>query len=139
MVDTDGNDLGAHAGIEFFTIGQRRALGIERSEPGYVVAIDADTRTVVIGNRDEVYSGSLRAELVSYTAGVVPTAPLEVTAKFRYKSVEAPATLHPDGRFSEVRFHRDQRALTPGQAVVFYQGEEVIGGGIIDKVARPAP
>ena len=134
IVDIEGNDLGPHEGIEFFTIGQRRALGIQRAAPTYVVAIDASTRTVVIGGREDVYSGGLEAGRVSYVSGSAPEQPIEVTAKVRYKAAEAQATLYPQGDRAAVRFGQPQRALTPGQAVVFYDGEELLGGGTIDRV-----
>ena len=134
IVDTAGNDLGPHEGIEFFTVGQRKALGIQRSAPTYVVAIDASTHTVVVGGRDDVYADTLEAVRLSYTSGRLPEGPVAVTAKVRYKSIEAAATLYPEGDRARVVFDQAQRAITPGQAVVFYDGAELIGGGTIDKV-----
>ena len=130
--------MGTHQGIELFTVGQRRNLGFQRQTPTYVTSIDADTNTVLVGDEGDLYRDSLSADGVSYVSGRVPEGPFEVTAKFRYKSREAPATVYPDGRSAEVRFHQPQRALTPGQAVVFYSGDEVLGGGLIQRVAAPA-
>ena len=137
IMDTSGNELGTHQGIELFTVGQRRNLGIQRSTPTYVLSIDAESNTVVVGDQEELLSDTLQAEQVSYVSGRAPEGPIEVTAKFRYKSPEPPATLYPDGRSATVRFHQPQRALTPGQAVVFYAGDEVLGGGVIQRVATP--
>ena len=86
IVDTAGNHLGRHDGIEFFTIGQRRSLGITSRSPSYVVAIDAETSTVVVGGRDEIWSDSLSAEGVRYVSGTAPQGPTPVIAKFRYRS-----------------------------------------------------
>ncbi|MEE9285279.1 MAG: tRNA 2-thiouridine(34) synthase MnmA [Dehalococcoidia bacterium] len=137
VVDTEGNVLGQHQGIEFFTIGQRRNLGVAGGSPRYVVAIDADSATVVVGDEGQVYSDTLWAEEVSYVSGQAPEGPVEVAVKYRYKSVEAPAVLYPEGRAARVEFAEPQRALTPGQAAVFYREDEVLGGGVIQRVASP--
>ena len=135
IVDTSGRVLGEHQGIELFTVGQRRNLNLPSSTPKYVVAIDAASATVVVGESDEVYADSLSAEGVSYVSGLEPAAPFEAEVKYRYKSARAAATVFPDGRRARIVFAEPQRALTPGQAAVFYQGDEVIGGGVIDRVA----
>ncbi len=132
--DIEGNVLAMHPGIESFTVGQRRGLGVQSETPLYVLSIDASTRTVVVGGVEHLYSEGLWAESVSYVSCAVPERPIEITAKYRYKSPQVEATLHPDGSRAYVRFAEGQRALTPGQAVVFYQGDEVIGGGVIDRV-----
>jgi tRNA-specific 2-thiouridylase len=134
VIDLDGNDLGAHDGIEFYTVGQRRALGVQRPTPVYVLAVDADTRTVVVGDGDELMKHTLYAADVHLTSGNRLSGPMEVTAKVRYKAMEAVATISPHDNGAIVHFHEPQRALTPGQAVVFYNGEELMGGGTIDKV-----
>lgn len=138
IVDLRGDVVGEHDGIEFFTVGQRRNLGIAGPGPSYVVAIEADTRTVVVGGRDGLYSNTLWADDVRYVDGVGPKSPREVLAKYRYKSAMAPAVLYPEGATVRVEFAEPQRALTPGQAVVFYEGDEVLGGGIIQRAAVPA-
>ena len=135
IVDVDGNALGEHQGIEFFTIGQRSNLGITSSSPRYVVAIDADSATVVVGGHDQIYSDTLWVESVKFVSGREPAGPAEVSVKYRYKSAEAPAVLYPEGDGARVEFAEPQRALTPGQAAVFYQGEFVLGGGVICRVA----
>ena len=140
MVDVDGNVLGEHPGIQFFTIGQRRRLGLQGNtgEPMYVTAIDADANRVVLGRHEDLMRRELWASRVNYIAGDTPLEPLEITAKIRYKATESPTTLIPGGDWAELRFHEPQRAVTPGQAVTFYQGEEIIGGGIIE-IEAPVP
>ena len=142
IVDTAGKVVGRHEGIEFFTVGQRRGLGVQASQPTYVVALEPEQRRVVVGSWEDLLEQSVWASRASYISDTVPEGPVEVTAKIRYKSPQAAATLIPHGTWAELRFHEPQRAVTPGQAVVFYQGEEVLGGGIIESVggrdARPA-
>lgn len=140
IVDSDGNVLGKHPGIQFFTVGQRRGLGLQGNsgEPMFVTRIVADENRVVLGRRDELDLERLWASRVTYIEDLAVTEPLEVTAKIRYNASESPATLIPRGDWAEVRLHTPQRAITPGQAVVFYQGEMVVGGGIIETEA-PVP
>ena len=134
MVDTDGGSLGSHPGIQFFTVGQRRGLGLNGNtgSPMYVVRIEPDTNRVVLGPEAALFRDSFWASQVSFVSGEPPSGPVEVKAKIRYKASEAPAWLTPRGEWAEIRFQEPQRALTPGQAVVFYRGDEVIGGGIIE-------
>ena len=140
MVDADGNVLGKHPGIQFFTIGQRRGLGLQGNtgKPMYVTAIDADANRVVLGRHEDLMRRELWASRVNFVGGEPPDAPVAVTAKIRYKASEEPATLTPRGDWVLLRFDEPQRAVTPGQAVTFYQGEEIIGGGIIELEA-PKP
>ena len=140
LVDSDGKVLGRHPGVQFFTVGQRRGLGLQGNtgDPMFVIRIVADDNRVVLGRRDELDESQLWASRVSYVSGHAPTGPLEVSAKIRYKADESRATLLPDGDRAEIRFHSPQRAVTPGQAVVFYDGDEVVGGGIIETEA-PVP
>jgi tRNA-specific 2-thiouridylase len=132
IVDLDGKVLGQHKGIEFFTVGQRRGIGIQVGEPLYVISLDADTRRVVVGPESALNRGQFRVSRVNYTSGLVPAGPVEVSVKIRYKSKEAQAVLYPQGEEALVCFHEPQRALTPGQAAVFYQGNVLLGGGIIE-------
>jgi tRNA-specific 2-thiouridylase len=134
IVDTNGSVLGGHPGIQFFTVGQRRKLGLNGNtdKPVYVVKIDPATNRVVVGSEDDLFSSTLWASRVNFTMGEIPARPFEVTAKIRYKASESPATLIPHGDWAEIRFQDPQRSVTPGQAVVFYRGEEVVGGGIIE-------
>ncbi len=132
IVDMAGRVLGQHKGLAFYTVGQRHGLGLATGEPLYVLQLDPARNALVVGPDEALGQRELIAGQVSFVAGQVP-AISRVTAKVRYKAPEAPGTLLPlaDGRVRFV-FDQPQRAITPGQAVVFYQGEEVLGGGIID-------
>jgi len=137
IVDTGGAVLGEHHGIHLFTVGQRKGLGLDGNtgSPRYVVSIDALTDRVVIGPEEDLYRGTVWVSGVSFVTGKPPEGPMKVTAKIRYNSPESPATLVYHGGHAEVRFSEPQRAVTPGQAVVFYDGEEVVGGGTIEPEA----
>ena len=134
LVDVDGNVLGRHPGVQFFTVGQRRGLGLDGNtgKPMYVVHIDAQSNRVVLGRGENLLRSTLWASGVSFTSGVVPTGEIEVRAKIRYKAPESCATMVAHGDQAEIRFQEPQRAVTPGQAVVFYRGQELIGGGTIE-------
>ena len=95
IVDADGNVLGAHEGIQYFTVGQRRGLGLSGGPPRFVIRLEPDTRQVVVGSETDLYQDTLYADPVSWVSGVPPTGPVEVTVKIRYKFAEAPATLPP--------------------------------------------
>ncbi len=130
--DRKGKILGQHRGIHSFTIGQRRGLGIVTGEPLYVIAIDSDKNTVVVGSREDLYGRELIATEISWITREKSDGPMEVKAKLRYRHPGSEATVLPlSGRKAKVIFRLPQKAITPGQAVVFYQGEEVIGGGWI--------
>jgi len=136
IVDSDGRIVGRHEGIAGYTVGQRRGLPARGGrEPLYVLSLDPLTNSVIAGSEHELLSDVLWADKLSFVSGQAPPEPLAVEAKIRYRSQAAAAllALH-DGR-AEVRFERPQRAITPGQAVVFYQGEKVLGGGIITESA----
>jgi len=136
IVDSSGRIVGRHGDIGGYTVGQRRGLPARGGrEPLYVLSVNSVTNTVVAGSEDELLSDILWAEKLSFVSGQAPREPLAVEAKIRYRSQAAPAllTLH-NGR-AEVRFERPQRAITPGQGVVFYQGQKVLGGGIIAESA----
>jgi len=130
ILDRQGNVVGMHRGIAFYTIGQRKGLGHHRGNPKYVVEIDPEKNAIIIGDDKDTLRQELAAEEISFISGKTPAKPLAISAKIRYQSSEAEAMLYPGGR---VVFHKPQRAVTPGQSVVFYQGEEVIGGGIINR------
>lgn len=132
ILDQEGRVLGEHNGIYHYTIGQRRRLGIASPEPYYVVAIDASANAVIVGRQDAVYQDILIASDLNWVSIETLNAPLTVTAKIRYVQHEAEATLHPleDGRV-KVTFTKPQLAITPGQAVVFYDRDWLVGGGII--------
>ena len=134
IVDSGGRVLGQHAGIHRFTVGQRKGLGLSASTPLYVLKLDAAARQVVVGSRDELGRTTLTAAGVNWLAGVRPSAPMRVTARIRHHHTDAPATVVADesGDQASVAFDTPQVAVTPGQAVVFYDGDEVVGGGWIN-------
>ncbi len=141
LVNIEGDVLGSHPGIQFFTIGQRRGLGLNGNteKPLYVTRIDADSNEVVLGNSEDLYRTSLWASRVNYISGDASLNMTGVTAKIRYKASEAPASVIPlDESWAEIRFDEPQRAVTPGQAVVFYSGERILGGGYIELEAPVA-
>ncbi len=134
---SDGTVLAQHEGVTGFTVGQRKGLGIALGEPRYVTAIDAATNVVVVGEEDDLYADHASVEALSWVAGAPPTLGEPIAAKARYKAAAAPATLvDAAGDFATVRFDRRQRALTPGQTIAFYRGDEVLGGGTIVRAWR---
>jgi tRNA-uridine 2-sulfurtransferase len=134
VVDTAGRTLGQHPGIHHFTIGQRKGLGISSPAPLYVVAIDAAARTVVVGSREQLLRKALHAARVNWIGGAAPDHPVRADVQIRYRHNAAAATIEPLGADrAKVVFDAPQSAVTPGQAVVFYDGDEVMGGGWIEK------
>ena len=132
LVDTRGRVLGEHPGIEFFTIGQRRGIGVATGERLFVTRIDPESRRVVLGGEDDLLAQSVGVGAVRYASGNPPHGPVRVHAKVRYSTPPLPGTLEPDEDGAVFRFDAPQRAITPGQAAVFYDGDEVIGGGYIE-------
>jgi len=132
IVNTEGKVLGKHSGIGFYTVGQRRGLGLVAHKPLYVLSIEPDSNRVVVGSNEQLLCSELVASDVSYVSGEPPCEPKDVTAKIRYKSPETKATLYHQGRQARIVFEEPQRAITPGQAVVFYSDDVVLGGGIIE-------
>jgi tRNA-specific 2-thiouridylase len=132
IVDRRGSVVGTHAGIAAYTVGQRRGLGLARGRPLYVVDLDAERNTVRVGDATDLDSDRLLAEAVNFIAGEPPRAALRVEAKIRHSHRPAAATLRAlEGGRAEVVFDTPQRAVSPGQSVVFYDGDVVVGGGII--------
>lgn len=133
FVTTGGKVLGRHKGLPFYTVGQRKGLGITFGKPMYVVALEPMRNEVVLGDDAEVVGTSLMAGDVNFIPFAGISAPLRVTAKIRYSAKEAPATVYPEGSDRvRVVFAQPQRAITPGQSVVFYDGDLLVGGGIIE-------
>lgn len=133
FVDTQGKVLGEHRGIIHYTIGQRRGLGIAAEAPLYVCGIDVPNNEVVLGRNEALFSTELDASGCNWISGDVPDAPLRVTARIRYRQPEQPCTVTATGPDTvHVSFETPQRAITRGQAVVFYDGDTVLGGGTID-------
>jgi len=133
MVTTDGKVIGEHAGVHNFTVGQRKGLGVATGSPLYVVQIKNDTRQVVVGKDEELYSRTLRAHRVNLISTAELREPMRVAVKIRHKHQPAPAIIESAGPDEViVTFDEPQRAITPGQAAVFYDGDIVVGGGWIE-------
>ena len=132
IVDVHGRKLGQHEGIEFYTIGQRKGLGLSSPKPLYVVELDAASNRVIVGDETMLDRAEFRVERCNWIPFVAPPESIEVTAKIRYNHPGTPATVAPtsDGG-AQVKLHEAQRAITPGQACVFYQEDLVVGGGWI--------
>ncbi len=141
IVLADGTVVGRHDGIEHFTIGQRRGLGVAWREPLHVVRLDAALNRVVVAPREEATRDSCRVEAVNWVSIAPPLEPLAVEVQVRYRTAPEPAWLVPLGAAQEgtevrLEFAAPQFSITPGQAAVFYAGDVVLGGGLIAPVAR---
>ncbi len=135
IVDAEGHIVGEHGGILRFTIGQRRGLGIAAPHPLYVLEIRTLDHTVVVGENSSLYQARLRAKFLNWISQPLLDKPHELEAKIRYKHKETPSSVSPcKADCVTVDFQKPQRAITPGQSVVFYAGDVVVGGGIIDEV-----
>ncbi|MCG6922580.1 MAG: tRNA 2-thiouridine(34) synthase MnmA [Acidobacteria bacterium] len=134
IVDAAGRELGRHQGIHGFTVGQRRGLGLTSPRPLYVLAVQPEERTVVVGEEDALLGDRLVARDVNWLSAPAPTGRRRADVRIRYRHAEAPASLRPLGEARvEVIFDEPQRAITPGQAAVFYDGEVCLGGGWIER------
>lgn len=131
FIDKEGKILGTHKGIINYTIGQRKGLGIALGKPAYVVSKDISANTVTLGDEQELYTSTLTATDVNLISIEKITEPMRITAKTRYTQKETPATLSYNNGVYTVDFDVPQRAITSGQAVVFYDGDIVVGGGTI--------
>ncbi len=134
IVDADGRVLGEHEGTHHFTVGQRRGLGVAAGEPLYVIATEPSTQRVIVGRNDDLLRDSLTAREVNWISIEPIREERRASVKIRNKHAAAPATLMPagDDTHVKIRFDQPQRAITPGQAAVFYDGDLVLGGGWID-------
>lgn len=132
FVDTNGKRLGSHKGFPNYTIGQRKGLGIALGQPMFVVAIHPDTNTVVLGTKDELQGKTFYAKNINLMKYKTLPEGLEVTAKIRYRNEGKLASLFPEGERIRVVFHESIDSITPGQSAVFYENEDVVGGGIIE-------
>lgn len=132
FVDREGNFLGNHKGVLHYTVGQRKGLGIASKEPLYVVAIDAEKNEVVLGNDGETFSEEASVVTPTFVSGSPPGAEFRATARVRYHHPGAPCAVRASADRLEVRFDAPQRSVTPGQALVLYDGAEVLGGGWIE-------
>jgi tRNA-specific 2-thiouridylase len=134
IVDRQGKVLGRHRGLHSYTIGQRRGLGIAAPHPHYVLALDMEGNRVVAGPQEELMTNGLVAERVNWISFPKLEKKMEALVQIRYRHPGASAVIAPleDGKVS-VEFETPQRSVTPGQATVFYRGDEVLGGGWIEK------
>jgi tRNA-specific 2-thiouridylase len=134
ITDRAGQVLGRHEGIHRYTVGQRKGLRLSASRPLYVLALDPSERTIVVGPREALEQTRLTAAGVNWIAGAPPAGAIDVSVQIRHRHAAARATVQalPDRR-AHVDFAEPQRAVTPGQAVVFYAGDEVLGGGWIER------
>ena len=134
IVDIEGNVLGRHKGVPLYTIGQRKGLGIAASNPLYVIGLDMQKNRVIVGSNTEVFADELIATDLNLITVDEITEPLSVAAKVRYGAKEGEAVITPINKdIIRVKFAEKQRAITPGQSVVFYDGENVVGGATIIK------
>lgn len=134
IVDSENRTLARHKGILHYTVGQRRGMGISAPHPLYVLSIQSNSNTIVVGPEEELYEKTLLASQLNLISLEKITQPLNVKARIRYKHKEAKASVTPlDSDKARAEFQKPQRAITPGQSVVFYSGDVVVGGGIIEK------
>ena len=137
ILDRKGNVLGQHEGIAFYTVGQRKGLGINAAEPLYVTAIEPGKNAVIVGTKEQTYADELLADSLNWIATSMPENPANLKASIRYRHSEAEAIVSPrDENTVYVKFAEPQMAVTPGQSVVFYDGDTVIGGGTIIRQRR---
>jgi tRNA-specific 2-thiouridylase len=137
VLDQEGNLLGTHRGYPFYTIGQRKGLGIAVGQPVYVTEIDPENNRISVGSNDDLCHIGLFAKNLNWIAIENPKAEMEVEAKIRYNDAGSLAQVIPIGEDRvKILFHEPQRAVTPGQSVVFYQDDVVVGGGIIESYIK---
>ena len=133
IIDVGGKVIGKHKGYQLYTIGQRKGLGLSREKPAYVMKIDPKTNTITVGDRGDVYGDDLIAGELNWISVDRIDDPTKVKARIRYNSPESEAEILPLSQEKvRVMFNKPQFAITPGQSVVFYNGDTVVGGGIIE-------
>lgn len=129
IINVEGNRLGSHKGLAFYTTGQRKGLGISAGHPVYVVGKDLGNNRLILDDEQYLFNRELKAVDSNLVYIEKLDGPMRVTAKIRYRAAEAPATIFPDNEGIKVEFDQAQRAITPGQSVVFYIDDYVLGGG----------
>jgi tRNA-specific 2-thiouridylase len=135
IVHKDGMLLGQHKGIPFYTVGQRRGLGLAKGKPLYVVGIDREKNTIIVGGKEDVLADTFLIDSLNWIRPENTSSSFSAHVKIRYNHPGSEAILSPRGEGEiEVTFKTPQKAITPGQAAVFYDGETVIGGGWIKEV-----
>ncbi len=133
FLDMEGNILGTHKGIIHYTIGQRKGLGLSLKEPMYVVKLDVPNNAVILGRNEDLFYKEVKVKSMHYISGKIPDEPFRCQAKIRYRHTEQPATATPlPDNHLLITFDEAQRAPTPGQSAVLYDGDIVLGGGIIE-------
>ncbi|MBR2152510.1 MAG: tRNA 2-thiouridine(34) synthase MnmA, partial [Clostridia bacterium] len=132
FVNLQGEIMGPHKGIIHYTVGQRKGLGAFGS-PKYVLSLDPHTHQVVLGENQDLFGNTLECYKVNWLSGVIPQDPITANVKIRYSAPGAPAVITPTPNGVYIVFKTPQRAITPGQSAVFYQDNELIGGGIISQ------
>ena len=137
IVDASGRPLGRHSGIARFTVGQRSGLNVSLGRPVYVTAIDARRREVRVGEDSELYQRTCVARDVNWICGRAPEGPVRARCKIRYNHQGEMGTVFPEGTDVSIAFDVPVRAIAPGQSVVFYSRDEVLGGGIIGPILGP--
>jgi len=138
LVSTDGQVLGEHDGYPFFTIGQRKGLGIATGEPLYVTDIQPETNTVVLGRKADLNKQDMWVRRPNFQKVATLEGAVEAVTKIRYKDKGTPSTILMDQDRVKVQFHAPVAGIAPGQSAVFYDGDDVLGGGFIDRYDRPA-
>ena len=134
IVDANGKILGQHDGVHHYTIGQRKGLGVSALEPLYVIALDAINNKVIVGDRTKATQPECNVERVNWVSMAEPSAPIKAEVQIRYRSQPVPVTIIPlENSRARVVFDEPQFSITPGQAAVWYDGEKVLGGGIIER------
>jgi tRNA-specific 2-thiouridylase len=131
-LNLQGQVIGQHQGLPFYTIGQRKGLGIANPEPLYVIAKSIDQNAIIVGTKEQLGGNELTARQAHWIGGEIPVQPFAGTVKIRYKSTEVPALITPlDPENIHIKFQSTLRDITPGQAAVIYNGHVCLGGGII--------
>jgi tRNA-specific 2-thiouridylase len=133
ILDNEGREIGRHKGLAFYTVGQRKGLGLPGPDRTYVVALDQKRNAVIAGKEEDLFRSSLEASRVNWISGAAPGGPFMAFVKIRSTQPECAAKVTPmEGGRARVEFETPVRAVAPGQAAVFYVGEECVGGGEID-------
>ncbi len=131
IIDSQGQCLGFHEGIFNYTIGQRHGLNLDNHNKLYVTGINAEDNSIIVGPEIDLFKSQLRAEEVSWISGTAPSSDTPVTARIRYRAPEVPVQIRPCNSHILVNFFSPVKSISPGQSIVFYCGDEVLGGGII--------
>ena len=134
FVNKEGMILGQHKGYPFYTIGQRKGLDIALGKPAYVTSIDPETNTVVLGDEEDLEKDEMRVTKLNWIKYQGLNSQMEVTTKIRYKDPGSLSLISPSETGVNVRFYEKAKGIAPGQSAVFYEGDDVIGGGIIQRI-----